>query len=659
MSAIAGGTAGLSIATPAGRGRKRGSSAATSRAAAATSDAVGVESLGGRSSKRKDAVAGGGEAGDDDDDVLSKPASSRLGATGAAATAGADQGGHASAGAADREGTDGRGAAAGFRDGEAATGGHRRAVSGNFAWLGTSTSGAAHAVKAALKSSLVALGAARSPASAAGKGALSGRSAGAAGEESVRAAAAQRLSAVLRHPAVPVVLPMMLAVVISAYFLRLVPGGGTHSVADESGWRLWWGANRAERMAAAASAAAKAQQAAVERLQEVVVRLEKRTESMAQALQVQVDTLDSKLGAVSKEQEVRAAHAAELEKRLEQLGVKVQETDAAVLQILANGGPMVRQEVVQLVQQVAEERAQEVEGRVLTLDDVRAAAKRVVEEQLQRHLTDDIERADYALATGGGRVVAHSDALYTRQQQQQRQQKRRWSQVVSTVSPLASSGAAGAGAAASSGKEPEADLLHPNAQVVLTPGRFPGNCLPLKGQQGHIDIRLRSTIVPRAFTLEHLPKLECCTVPHARTSHQTLSTPCPFPWQSIAYEIHSAPKDVEFWGRRPATATATTAAATAAAGSGGGNGGGESEAAGSSSAGGAVEEGEWQRLAVARYELEGGPVQTFSVGEAVEEGGGGDGVGIGMVRVRVLSNYGHPNFTCIYRVRAHGDALGG
>ncbi|CAI6011663.1 unnamed protein product [Closterium sp. NIES-65] len=634
MSAIAGGTAGLSIATPAGRGRKRGSSAATSRAAAATSDAVGVESLGGRSSKRKDAGAGGGEAGDDDDDVLSKPASSRLGATGAAAAGGADQGGHASAGVADREGTDGRGGAAGFRDGDAATGGHRRAVSGNFAWLGTSTSGAAHAVKAALKSSLVALGAARGPASAAGKGALPGRSAGAPGEESVRAAAAQRLSAVLRHPAVPVVLPMVLAVVISAYFLRLVPGGGTHSVADESGWRLWWGANRAERMAAAASAAAKAQQAAVERLQEVVVRLEKRTESMAQALQVQADTLDSKLGAVSKEQEVRAQHAAELEKRLEQLGVKVQETDAAVLQILANGGPMVRQEVVQLVQQVAEERAQEVEGRALTLDDVRAAAKRVVEEQLQRHLTDDIERADYALATGGGRVVAHSDALYTRQQQQQRQQKRRWSQVVSTVSRLASSGAAGAGAAASSGKEPEADLLHPNAQVVLTPGRLPGNCLPLKGQQGHIDIRLRSTIVPRAFTLEHLPK-------------------------SIAYEIHSAPKDVEFWGRRPATATATTTAATAAAGSSGANGGGESEAAGSSSAGGAAEEGEWQRLAVARYELEGGPVQTFSVGEAVEEAGGGDGVGIGMVRVRVLSNYGHPNFTCIYRVRAHGDALGG
>ncbi|CAI5509743.1 unnamed protein product [Closterium sp. Naga37s-1] len=634
MSAIAGGTAGLSIATPAGRGRKRGSSAATSRAAAATSDAVGVESLGGRSSKRKDAVAGGGEAGDDDDDVLSKPASSRLGVTGAAAAAGADHGGHASAGAGDREGTDGRGAVAGLRDGDAATGGHRRAVSGNFAWLGTSTSGAAHAVKAALKSSLVALGAARGPASAAGKGALPGRSGGAAGGESVRAAAAQRLSAVLRHPAVPVVLPMVLAVVISAYFLRLVPGGGTHSMPDEGGWRLWWGGNRAERMAAAASAAAKAQQAAVERLQEVVVRLEKRTESMAQALQVQADTLDSKLGAVSKEQEVRAQHAAELEKRLEQLGVKVQETDAAVLQILANGGPMVRQEVVQLVQQVAEERAQEVEARALTLDDVRAAAKRVVEEQLQRHLTDDIERADYALATGGGRVVAHSDALYTRQQQQQRQQKRRWSQVVSTVSRLASSGAAGAGAADSGGKEPEAALLHPNAQVVLAPGRFPGNCLPLKGQQGHIDIRLRSTIVPRAFTLEHLPK-------------------------SIAYEIHSAPKDVEFWGRRPASTPTTTAVATAAAGSTGASGGGESEAAGSSGAGGAAEEGEWQRLAVARYELEGGPVQTFSVGEAVEEAGGGDGVGIGMVRVRVLSNYGHPNFTCIYRVRAHGDALGG
>ncbi|CAI5468503.1 unnamed protein product [Closterium sp. Yama58-4] len=524
MSAIAGGTAGLSIATPAGRGRKRGSSAATSRAAAATSDAAGVESLGGRSGKRKDAVTGGGEAGDDDDDVLSKPASSRLGATGAAAAAGADQGGHPSAGAADREGTDGRGAAAGFRDGDAATGGHRRAVSGNFAWLGTSTAGTAHAVKAALKSSLVALGAARSPASAAGKGALPGRSAGTAGEESVRAAAAQRLSAVLRHPAVPVVLPMVLAVVISAYFLRLVPGGSSHSVADESGWRLWWGANRAERMAAAASAAAKAQQAAVERLQEVVVRLEKRTESMAQALQVGGDGGErrgSEGGEIGKGQERRAT------------GEGAGGGGAGVDTGRREGG--------------GEEGGG---GAAAAAPHGRHRARRLC----PRHWR--------------GARVAHSDALYTRQQQQQRQQKRRWSQVVSTVSRLASSGAAGAGVAASSGKEQEADLLHPNAQVVLTPGRFPGNCLPLKGQQGHIDIRLRSTIVPRAFTLEHLPK-------------------------SIAYEIHSAPKD------------------------------------------------------------------TFSVGEAVEEAGGGDGMGIGMVRVRVLSNYGHPNFTCIYRVRAHGDALVG
>ncbi|GJP34171.1 hypothetical protein CLOM_g18625 [Closterium sp. NIES-68] len=631
MSAISGGAAGLSIATPAGRGRKRGASA-TSRAAAATSDAVGVESVGGRSGKRKDAGAAGGEAaGDDDEDVLSKPLSSRLAASGAAVAAGVSQGGHTSAGAGDRGGPDGRGPGARAADGVAATGAHQRTLSASLGWVGTSTAGAAQAMKSALRSSLLSLATSRGPASAlpagdaaAGQRALSGRSAG--GGASAGAAAVQKLSAVLRHPALPVVLPMVLAVLLSAYFLRLVPrGGGTHAAAGNVGW-MWWGANRAERMAAAASAAARAQQAAVERLQEVVVRLEKRTESMAQALQVQADTLDEKLGAVSKEQQVRAQHATALEARLAELGVKVQQTDGAVLQILANGGPMVRHEVMQLVQQVAEARAQEMEGRVLTLDDVRAAAKRVVEEQLQRRLTDDIERADYALATGGGRVVAHSDALYTRQQQQQQQQKRRWSQVVNTVSRLASSGAAGSGAA-SGGKESEAAWLHPNAQVVLTPGRYPGNCLPLKGQQGHIDVRLRSTIVPLAFTLEHLPK-------------------------SIAYEIHSAPKEVEFWGR-PAGSTTTTAGG----GGRGASGGGEGEAAGLGSGGGAVEEGEWQRLAAARYELEGGPVQTFSVGEAMVAAVAGSGIGI--VRMRVLSNYGHPNFTCIYRIRAHGDALAG
>ena len=61
-------------------------------------------------------------------------------------------------------------------------------------------------------------------------------------------------------------------------------------------------------------------------------------------------------------------------------------------------------------------------------------------------------------------------------------------------------------------------------QYVLMPGGpIPGECLPLNGSKGFIDIKLRSAIVPTALTYEHVPT-------------------------SIAYDIRSAPQDMSVVG---------------------------------------------------------------------------------------------------------------
>lgn len=56
-------------------------------------------------------------------------------------------------------------------------------------------------------------------------------------------------------------------------------------------------------------------------------------------------------------------------------------------------------------------------------------------------------------------------------------------------------------------------------QLLLSPGNSAGECLPLNGSTGHVDIRLRQKIVPHAVTIEHLPR-------------------------SLAFDISSAPKDI-------------------------------------------------------------------------------------------------------------------
>lgn len=111
---------------------------------------------------------------------------------------------------------------------------------------------------------------------------------------------------------------------------------------------------------------------------------------------------------------------------------------------------------------------------------------------------DRTGRPDYALASGGGRVVAHSP-----------------------ISPFVARGDGPITAALTylrSGVHPRSD------DWLLTPSlEQPGDCLALHSPTGFIDVRLRQPITIDAVTLEHSDSL-------------------------VAYDTHSAPKDFGIFG---------------------------------------------------------------------------------------------------------------
>ena len=57
-------------------------------------------------------------------------------------------------------------------------------------------------------------------------------------------------------------------------------------------------------------------------------------------------------------------------------------------------------------------RVAEGDGKVLSLDDAWAIAKKIFEAEIDKHFVNVLGRVDYALGTGGGRVVGHSEGCF-------------------------------------------------------------------------------------------------------------------------------------------------------------------------------------------------------------------------------------------------------
>ncbi|WCJ19057.1 SAD1/UNC-84 domain protein 2 [Euphorbia peplus] len=203
-------------------------------------------------------------------------------------------------------------------------------------------------------------------------------------------------------------------------------------------------------------------------------------------------------------------------------------------------------------------------GSDVSLDDVRIFAREMVLKEIEKHASDGLGKPDYALASGGGMVVKHSDPYLTGK-------LKYW---------FLMSNHAG---------------VHRDADKMLKPSfGEPGQCFPLKGSAGFVQIRLRGPVIPEAVTLEHVSK-------------------------GVAYDRSSAPKDCRVTGWLQGDAMDS-----------------------------AVDMQKMFLLTEFTYDLEKSNAQTFNVLESATS------AVVDTIKLEFTSNHGSSSHTCIYRLRVHG-----
>ncbi|KAH7667332.1 SUN domain-containing protein 1/2 [Dioscorea alata] len=209
-----------------------------------------------------------------------------------------------------------------------------------------------------------------------------------------------------------------------------------------------------------------------------VSNLESSVKKMTAMLQVQLEVLDKKIengiGLVKrdlkKEIEERAVlienELKELEGRTNSLGRSLGE--------LKEMGLLSKEEFERFWSELKKSRNFNGSGNDVSLDEVRALAKAIVEKEIEKHAADGIGRPDYALASGGARIVGHSEPGFF-------------------------------GRPSSWLKVPGRNHIHQNAKKMLEPSfGEPGQCFALKGSTGFVDIKLRTAVFIEAITLEHV-----------------------------------------------------------------------------------------------------------------------------------------------------------
>jgi len=171
--------------------------------------------------------------------------------------------------------------------------------------------------------------------------------------------------------------------------------------------------------------------------------------------------------------------------------------------------------------------------------------------------------------------------------------------------------------------------ISPPPALAITPSTEVGECWPFPERSGDIGIKLAMPIYVSHVTIDHVSKQQ-------------------------AIEISSAPKNVEFWVRVPVERKEELQKAV-------GKPPGEwyhpnddtqkkqqqLQTSGSGSNG-----GEWVRVHEFMYDIHtaGSPVQTFELPVDLTR----LNITSRLVAFRIVDNWGHPNFTCLYRVRVHG-----
>ncbi|KAG1365534.1 putative SUN domain-containing protein 1 [Cocos nucifera] len=215
------------------------------------------------------------------------------------------------------------------------------------------------------------------------------------------------------------------------------------------------------------------------RLSEVEASLKKT----AKMLQVQVEVVDRKIGSEvgtltrDLKKKIEEKHA-QLEKELKRLEHRTDNLDKS-LRELRDAGFLSKEEFEGFLDELNKRRSFNGSDQDLSLDDIMNVAKEIVEEEIEKHAADGLGRVDYALASGGARVVRHSEPYIL--------------------------GKSSNWLAIGKGR----DGVHPKAQKMLEPSfGEPGQCFALQGSSGFVEIRLRTGIIPEAVTLEHVSKLK-------------------------------------------------------------------------------------------------------------------------------------------------------
>ncbi|KAL6495779.1 hypothetical protein OROGR_030342 [Orobanche gracilis] len=209
--------------------------------------------------------------------------------------------------------------------------------------------------------------------------------------------------------------------------------------------------------------------------------VEKFVKTTMKAMQVQLDAVgqkvDNEIGLVRKDIDEK------LEKKGDKLDLKLKSLDArsdALEKFMDGFGSkslLSKEEFGIFFDEFEKDRkngASDV-GEV-SLDEVRNYAREIVEKEIERHAADGLGLVDYALASGGGRVLRHSEPYGG-----SKSGTRVWSLNRNKVSGEA-------------------------VKMIRPSFGEPGQCFPLKGQTGFVEIKLRTAIVPEAVTLEHVAK---------------------------------------------------------------------------------------------------------------------------------------------------------
>ncbi|KAK3002267.1 hypothetical protein RJ639_022561 [Escallonia herrerae] len=298
-----------------------------------------------------------------------------------------------------------------------------------------------------------------------------------------------------------------------------------------------------------------------------VAEIEAFVKTTTKMLQVQVEVVDRKIeseiaglrGEVGKKIEGKGA---ELESELHKLDIRAESLEKSLSELSATEW-LAKDDFKGFLDIFKKAKGYDDDAGDLKLDEVRAFAKEIVEREIEKHAADGLGKVDYALASGGAMVLKHSEPYI-------------------------------AGKASSWFYGPNRIMVHGTAEKMLSPSfGEPGQCFPLKGSSGFVDIKLRTAIIPEAITLEHVAK-------------------------SVAYDRSSAPKDcrVSGWLRRLGDLVVDTE--------------------------------KMFLLTEFTYDLEKSNAQTFNVLDSAGSGA------VDTIRLDFTSNHGSPSHTCIYRLRVHG-----